>query len=88
MIRRKNYLARVSTALARQLAATRKKSHYFDLETAAGRARLSRPELTLAPLDGLVVIDPALLPSFCLPFAFAFCLRKKCQPDSISPRFL
>ncbi len=32
-------------------------SHYFDLETATGRTRLSRPELTLGPLEGLVVID-------------------------------
>ncbi len=44
------------TTLARQLAAGRP-SHYFDLETATGRARLERPELTLTPLTGLVVID-------------------------------
>ncbi|HEY9868880.1 MAG TPA: ATP-binding protein [Candidatus Obscuribacterales bacterium] len=45
------------TTLARQFAASSHPSHYFDLETAAGRARLSRAELTLAPLKGLVVID-------------------------------
>lgn len=44
------------TTLARQLAASRR-SHYFDLETAGARARLARPELALAPLTGLVVID-------------------------------
>jgi hypothetical protein len=44
------------TTLARELAAGRQ-SHYFDLETAVDRARLARPELTLAPLSGLVVID-------------------------------
>lgn len=44
------------TTLARQVAAKRK-SHYFDLETAASQARLARPELTLAPLEGLVIID-------------------------------
>jgi predicted AAA+ superfamily ATPase len=44
------------TTLARQVAATRA-SHYFDLETATGRARLARPELVLTPLTGLVVID-------------------------------
>jgi len=44
------------TTLARQLAA-RKPAHFFDLETAAGRARMARPELALAPLKGLIVID-------------------------------
>jgi len=44
------------TTLARQIAAGRR-SHYFDLETETARARLARPELTLAPLTGLVVID-------------------------------
>lgn len=44
------------TTLAEQLAKG-KSSHYFDLETAVGRARLAQPELTLAPLTGLVVID-------------------------------
>lgn len=44
------------TTLARQVAA-RKPAHYFDLETAASRARLARPELTLRDLTGLVVID-------------------------------
>jgi predicted AAA+ superfamily ATPase len=44
------------TTLARQLAA-RRRSHYFDLETAVGRARLANAELTLRPLSGLVVID-------------------------------
>lgn len=44
------------TTLAREVA-KRGLSHYFDLETAVGRARLASPELTLAPLSGLVVID-------------------------------
>jgi predicted AAA+ superfamily ATPase len=44
------------TTLARELA-KRGQSHYFDLETAVGRARLATPELTLTPLTGLVVID-------------------------------
>ncbi len=44
------------TTLARQFAATRT-AHYFDLETAAARRRLARPELALTPLTGLVVID-------------------------------
>src|SRR4029077_3254398 len=34
-----------------------RRSHYFDLETAVGRARLAEPDLALAPLSGLVVID-------------------------------
>jgi predicted AAA+ superfamily ATPase len=44
------------TTLAREIA-NRRRSHYFDLESAVGRARLANPELTLAPLSGLVVID-------------------------------
>lgn len=44
------------TTLARAIAKG-KQSHYFDLETAIGRARLTHPELTLEPLRGLVVID-------------------------------
>jgi predicted AAA+ superfamily ATPase len=45
------------TTLARQFAARRRLAHLFDLESAEGRARLAQPELTLAPLRGLVVID-------------------------------
>ncbi len=45
------------TTLARELAARRRHVHFFDLETAAGRARLAEPELTLAPLEGLIIID-------------------------------
>lgn len=44
------------TTLALDVA-RRGRSHYFDLETAVGRARLAEPELTLAPLRGTVVID-------------------------------
>jgi predicted AAA+ superfamily ATPase len=44
------------TTLARQVAA-RRASHFFDLESATGRARLANPELALSPLTGLVVID-------------------------------
>ena len=45
------------TTLARAVIRDRKDTHFFDLETAAGRARLGEPELSLAPLEGLVVID-------------------------------
>lgn len=45
------------TTLARQVAARRKQTHVFDLERTSGRARLADPELALAPLEGLVVID-------------------------------
>jgi len=45
------------TTLARELVRGRKDAHFFDLETAAGRRRLAEPELALAPLRGLVVID-------------------------------
>jgi hypothetical protein len=45
------------TTLARQLAVGRREVTVFDLETAAGRARLSQPELALSPLTGLVIID-------------------------------
>jgi hypothetical protein len=45
------------TTLARQVAARRTRSHFFDLETAIGREQLARPELALGGLEGLVVID-------------------------------
>ncbi len=45
------------TTLAREMVARRRNVHFFDLETAAGRASLTEPELTLAPLEGLIVID-------------------------------
>ncbi len=45
------------TTLARQLERQFPKHHYFDLDTATSRTRLSHPELTLASLDGLVIID-------------------------------
>jgi hypothetical protein len=45
------------TTLARQFIARRRDAHVFDLETAAGRARLSDPELALDGLRGLIVID-------------------------------
>src|SRR5262245_211425 len=44
------------TTLARAVA-RRRRAHYFDLESAVGRARLAQPELTLAPLKGPIVID-------------------------------
>lgn len=44
------------TTLARQVAG-RRAAHFFDLETATGKAQLAHPELTLEPLAGLVVID-------------------------------
>jgi uncharacterized protein len=45
------------TTLAREIAGSRRASHIIDLETAEGRARMRRPELTLGRLRGLVVID-------------------------------
>ncbi len=48
------------TTLARELVRGRRDAHWFDLETAAGRARLEQPELALAPLRGLVVIDESM----------------------------
>lgn len=45
------------TTLAQELLRGSKESHVFDLESATGRARLAQPELALAPLKGLVVID-------------------------------
>ncbi len=45
------------TTLARQYATRTPVVHYFDLETAAARARLATPELTLSPLRGLVILD-------------------------------
>jgi predicted AAA+ superfamily ATPase len=44
------------TTLARELARPGH-SHYFDLESAVGSARLAHPELALSSLAGLVVID-------------------------------
>lgn len=45
------------TTLARQITEQVQHAHLFDLETDSARARLSQPELALAPLEGLVVID-------------------------------
>ena len=45
------------TTLARLISEKQKKVQFFDLERAAGREALSTPELTLAELRGLVVID-------------------------------
>jgi uncharacterized protein len=45
------------TTLARVVAGSRRAVHVFDLETAVARRQLAEPELTLAPLRGLVVID-------------------------------
>jgi len=45
------------TTLAGQLAAHARRSEFFDLERAADVARLTDPELTLGPLQGLVVLD-------------------------------
>jgi len=56
------------TTLARQIA-EKGRAHFFDLETAIGRARLEySPELALSELQGLVVIDeiqrmPELFPT-------------------------
>ena len=46
------------TTLARQIAEKWPGgAHFFDLETEAGRAALSTPELVLSGLHGLVVVD-------------------------------
>ncbi len=45
------------TTLARKIAGRGPRDHFFDLESAVGRSRLSEPELALAPLEGLVVVD-------------------------------
>ncbi len=45
------------TTLARQIAAAEPKAHVFDLEREADLRRLANPEITLAPLTGLVVMD-------------------------------
>ena len=45
------------TTLARQLAATRTLTTWFDLESPADLARLDDPGLELRPLRGLVVLD-------------------------------
>jgi len=45
------------TTLARQLAGEARRSEFFDLERAADVARLSDPELSLGPLEGVVVLD-------------------------------
>lgn len=45
------------TTLAREFGASRKSTHFFDLELPSDQARLSRPELTLSSLTGLIVID-------------------------------
>jgi len=45
------------TTLARQIAGARARVHFFDLERSSDLARLSDPELALAPLRGLVVLD-------------------------------
>lgn len=56
------------TTLAKQVAQRRSRTHFFDLESSADRARLSDPLLALSPLTGLVVLDevqrrPELFPT-------------------------
>lgn len=56
------------TTLARQVAQRRSRTHFFDLESSADRARLSDPLLALSSLTGLVVLDevqrrPELFPT-------------------------
>jgi predicted AAA+ superfamily ATPase len=52
------------TTLARQVAGSRARVEYFDLEAPKDVARLENPELALARLKGLVVIDEIqLMPS-------------------------
>jgi hypothetical protein len=45
------------STLAGRIAAEDPASTYFDLEAGVDRRRLATPEQTLAPLEGLVVID-------------------------------
>ncbi len=45
------------TTLARQVAASRKAAHFFDLEDPAVVSSLSEPKSVLGPLQGLVVLD-------------------------------
>ena len=49
------------TTLAGQVAEHRRRSHFFDLESSADRARLADPLLALRPLRGLVVLDEVQL---------------------------
>ena len=56
------------TTLAKQVARRRRRTHFFDLESAADRARLADPLLALSTLTGLVVLDevqrrPELFPT-------------------------
>jgi hypothetical protein len=56
------------TTLAREIAEARRNATFFDLERPSDVARLADPELALAPLRGLVVLDeiqrrPDLFPS-------------------------
>ena len=56
------------TTLAKQVIQRRARTHFFDLESAADRARLADPLLALSPLRGLVVLDevqrrPELFPT-------------------------
>lgn len=56
------------TTLARQIVQNHSRSHFFDLESSADRARLVDPLLALEPLRGLVVLDevqrrPELFPT-------------------------
>ncbi|HSB80743.1 MAG TPA: ATP-binding protein [Candidatus Methylomirabilis sp.] len=45
------------TTLAREIASARRSATAFDLERPADLARLASPELALAPLRGLVILD-------------------------------
>ncbi|MYF30074.1 MAG: ATP-binding protein [Gammaproteobacteria bacterium] len=56
------------TTLAKEVAQRRSRTHFFDLESSADRARLSDPLLALSTLTGLVVLDevqrrPELFPT-------------------------
>ena len=56
------------TTLAKQIVQRHRRSHFFDLESSADRARLVDPLLALEPLRGLVVLDevqrrPELFPT-------------------------
>ena len=56
------------TTLAKQVVQRRSRTHFFDLESSADRARLADPLLALRPLRGLIVLDevqrrPELFPT-------------------------
>ena len=81
------------TTLARQVAAGSPEVHFFDLEDPAAYDALQTPMTTLAPLNGLVIIDevqrsPALFPVLRvladrMPAPVRFLILGSASPDMI-----